>query len=172
VERHAFPQDNPQKVLTFRGFYHGKAFLDTEYLAITCLDADYTAEWHAFPRIIPQNGMPFRSIIRGKFWLSENYAPERHAFPRYNPQKVLTFRGLSAESQTSCTNISANLQKNIKQFLDVHQGLRCWLIKKNETKKSHATVPINAYVCWFYCYLLRRWLMLGAIGDFALLLAS
>ncbi len=124
-ERHAFLQDNPWKVLTFRGFTIGKPALTQK-----------NSRLHAFPWIILQKDMAFRSIIRGKFWLSENYTPERHAFLRYNPRKVLTFHGLSAGSQTSCTNISANLRKNNNQFLDVHQG-------PNETKKSHATVPLT-----------------------------
>jgi hypothetical protein len=88
--------------------------------------------------------MPFRGIICGSVWLSENYTPERHTFPRYNPRKVLTFCRLTAENQTSCTNISAISWKNIKQFLDIHQGaIRFWLMKKNETKKYLATVPLR-----------------------------
>jgi hypothetical protein len=34
-----------------------------------------------------------------------------------------TFRRFSPESQTSCTNISANSQKNLKVFLDLIRGL-------------------------------------------------
>jgi hypothetical protein len=36
-------------------------------------------------------------------------------------KNFLTFRRLTPESQTSCTNISANFRKNMKVFLDVHQ---------------------------------------------------
>ncbi len=153
--RHAFQQYDTRKVLTFHRLSCRKACLLCRIIRWKFwLSADFTmgkpaltqnnSPLHAFPRIIPRKGMLFRDIIRGKFWLSENYAPERHAFPRYNAWKVLTFCGLSAESQTSCTNISANSRKNIKQFLDVHQGpIGYWLMKKNKTKKSHATVPLN-----------------------------
>jgi hypothetical protein len=131
--------------MPFRRIILGKFWLSADFTIGKPALMQNNLWLHAFPRIIPRKGMPFRGIIRGKFWLSENYTPERHAFPRYNPRKVLTFRGLSTESQTKFTNISANSRKNIKQFLDVHQGpIRCWLMKKNETKKSHATVPLNS----------------------------
>ncbi len=97
AERHAFPQDNPRKVLTFHGFYHGKACLDTEKFAITCLSADYTAERHAFARnnpqrvlifreIIPRKGMPFRGIIHRQLWLSADYPREVKLRARISPQ--------------------------------------------------------------------------------------
>ncbi len=127
AERYAFPQDYSRKVKNFPRIL----------------------SWESLPwRRIIRDCMPFRGIIGRKFWLSENYTPERHAFPWYNPLKVLTFCGLTAESQTSCTNISAKSRKNIKQFLDVHQGPNgCWHMKKSDTEKSHATVPLRNVRC-------------------------
>jgi hypothetical protein len=101
--------------------------------AITCLSADYTAERHAFPRYNLRKVLTFQELY-----------PERHAFPQYNPWKVLTFRGESAESQTSCTNISANSRKNNKLLLDVHQGpIRCCLMKKKRDQKISCYNPFK-----------------------------
>ncbi len=127
-----FPQGNSQKVLTFRGLPFGKTCLSTVWSAKVktfrgfyhweaCLHAEKSAESFDFPRIIPRKGMPFRGIIQEKFWLSPDY-----------PRKVKLRARISPPISW----------KNIKQFLDVHQGpIRCWLMIKNETKKSHATVP-------------------------------
>jgi hypothetical protein len=41
-----------------------------------------------------------------------------------------SFHGFSTESQIFCTNISANLQKNVKVFLVVHQGASEVLIQE------------------------------------------
>ncbi len=130
-----FPRIILRKGMPFRRIIRGKSKLSADFTIGKPALTQNNLRLHAFSRIIPRKGMPFRGIICGKFWLSENYTPERHAFPRYNPRKVLTFRELSAESQTSCTNISANSRKNIKQFLDIHQGpIWCWLMKKTGPK--------------------------------------
>jgi hypothetical protein len=90
---------------------------------------------------LPWTSLPLRRIIRGKFLLSENYTPERHAFSQYNPRIV------SADNPRKvklCARISPRIRENNKLLLDIHQGpIRCCLMKKKETKKSHATVPFK-----------------------------
>jgi hypothetical protein len=154
--------------MPFRRIIRGKFWLSADFTMGKPALTQNNSRLHAFPRIIPRKGIPIRGKIRGKFWLSENYAPERHAFPRYNPWKVLTFRGLSAESQTSCTNISANSRKNIKQFLDVHQGpIRCWLMKKTRPKNLMLQSIYDLGICWRVWYevnfffLGKQWVKLG-----------
>ncbi len=65
--------------------------------------------------------MPFRGIIRGKFWLSAD-----------NPRKVKL-----------CARISPRIREKINYYLTFIRGLLGVLMKKNETKKSHATVPLR-----------------------------
>jgi hypothetical protein len=68
--------------------------------------------------------MPFCDIIHGKFWFSTD-----------NPQKVNLRTRLSPRIR----------KKNIKLFLDIHQGpIRCWLVKKDETRKSHDKVSLTS----------------------------
>ncbi len=89
-----------------------------------------------------------KAIFRQKFnqkWSVLPYICMRKKKLNMGLNKViyLSFHVLSAESQTSYTNVSANLRKNIKVFRDIHHGLvRRWFLK-NEAKKSHVTVPLN-----------------------------
>jgi hypothetical protein len=80
AKKHAFPQDNSQKVLNFRRSYCRKA----------CLSAGYFEEI-----------LTFRRIIRRNFVLSKDYTAERNAFPQDNPWKVKTFCELSCRKSKS-----------------------------------------------------------------------
>ncbi len=78
--------------------------------------------------------MTFRHIFSGEFWLTSIL---------YSRQWRLAAI-LTAASETSNLNISANSKQNSKIFYDMNQGGHRWVrfIKKTRGKKSRATVPL------------------------------
>ncbi len=77
--------------------------------------------------------MTFRHIFSGEFWLTAIL---------YSRQWRLAAI-LTAASQTSNLNVSANSKQNSKIFYDMNQGHRwVWFMKKTRGKKSRATVPL------------------------------
>ena len=69
---------------------------------------------------------------------------ESNYFPHIETQKVITFRIFDAGSKTEFTNNSLKTPKIGKLNIDTSitpQGLM--IHEKNQTKKSHATVPLT-----------------------------